>query len=189
VLVNDPNAADWIEAIATVVAAGAAIFAGVFAVKAWGGTKDALSASQAALAIEQDRRADERRESEARARAVASRLDVVYDQAPSSDWNLGVLVRNFADVPFEDVKVEVIRPDDQRIRWRVASINPRMKVLLWFTAQAGWAWTVRYTDGEGRRWVRSEMDAPQLAERDHVAPEALPLFRELTREQATVTPL
>jgi threonine/homoserine/homoserine lactone efflux protein len=59
---NDPNWAEVVEAISTVVAAVAAIGAGYFAWRAWTATKKSLAHAQEALQIEQDRRAEERNE-------------------------------------------------------------------------------------------------------------------------------
>lgn len=176
-----PTTADWIEAWATVAGVIAAVGAGIFAALAWWATRNSLDTARDALRIEDDRRAEERAERFARSRAVVSRLAVDYSTTDSGDGGRRLLIVNESDSPFEDVKYEVPRETEDPIRLRLRSLAPGQRHLCDWNAWSfpGQNWSVRYSDGEGRRWIKEERNETYLAEVDETPPEDLPSYRTL----------
>lgn len=112
-IASDASAADWLTAWATVGYTVAAIVAGIFAWRAWTATKRSLDTAQQSLLIEQERRAEERTERAARARAEASRFHVRLSTEDSADGSLEIIAENKAAVPFEGIELIVAYWDDE----------------------------------------------------------------------------
>ena len=172
VIAVDASSAAWLEAISTAVAAAAAMVAGFFAYRAWHATKQSADASragletaQAALQVENDRRADERAESLSRARAEASRLvargEHLEEEGAGGVGTWRLVLENTADVAFEEVIVVVSYFEGEQLApyggdnfMQVAVIEPGEAVsssqILPYDRT--WLWDMTYRDLDGRFW-------------------------------------